>query len=208
MYTLKLSVGMLTQAGIHIPTFKVDMASSEIKIIYAKSVSDLTWLLNHSPDTSVVRVEMGLRFWGSQRFTRIGIPDPDIDDVRDDLQEAIADHPSLEFLIFRGPSQATFRDLAAILEGIHDHETFRSVSLPVVPLEQYHSRHESSSQLQHIMSLLRRIRGPIKVQITDGTNIPEDDSRGKHVDSRKTRVIQRAIDTLIHMVSRNRSSHI
>ena len=172
-----------------------------ISVIYAKSLSDLVRFLNGTPEATGVRVEMGLRFWGSPSKTSTGIPDPELTEDRDDIVEAIRDHPSLEVLVFRGPSQATYGDLATLLKGAVSHSTFRSLMLPVIPPEWYSDPIEKGYQLRSVTSLIHRAKTLTNVHITNGTNHPGDypDAYGGHIESRMTVIFQRAITSLLRV---------
>jgi len=172
-----------------------------ISVIYAKSLSDLVRFLNGTPDAKGVRVEMGLRFWGSHKHTVNGIPDPELEEDREDLIEAISDHPSLEVLVFRGPSQATYGDLATLLKGTIHHSTFRSLMIPVIPPEWYHDPIEKSYQLRNVTSLVHKAKTLTNLHITNGTNHPGDYpvAYGGHIESRMTVILQRAITSLLRV---------
>ena len=172
-----------------------------VSVIYAKSLCDLVRFLNGTPEATGVRVEMGLRFWGSPSVIKSGIPDSDLDEDREDIIGAISDHPSLEVLVFRGPSYATFGDLAAILKGAINHTTFRSLMIPVTPPEWYNSPVEKSYQRRSVTSLVYKAKSLIQLHITNGTNNPGDypDAYGEHIDSRMTNIFQRAITSLLRV---------
>lgn len=187
----------------HIQSILTDRMESHqnIGVIYAKSLCDLVRFLNGTPDATGVRVEMGLRFWGSPSKTVNGIPDPDLDEDREDVIEAIRDHPSLEVLVFRGPSQATYGDLATLLKGAVSHPTFRSLMLPVIPPEWYHDPIEKSYQLRNVTSLVHKAKALTTLHITNGTNHPGDypEAYGRQIESRMTIILQRAIASLLRV---------
>lgn len=180
----------------------------KIGLIYAKSISDLTEYLNGTPDATGVRVEMGLHFWGCPSIVRTGIPDPALDDDRVELMEAIVDHPSLEVLVFRGSSWATFEDMAMILRGAKDHNTFRSLMLPVTPLENYTNPQVKSRQLRSVTHLVYNSKTLSKVHITNGTNNPGDypNGFGSHLETKMTQRIQAAIQNLLRIKSLSREN--
>lgn len=183
--------------------------SQHVSVIYAKSLSDLARFLNGTPHTTGVRVEMGLRFWGSHSNTNVGIPDPDLDEDRNDIVEALHDHPSLETLIFRGPSHATYADLSVLLKGVVDHNTFRSLMIPVIPPEWYRNPVEKSNHIKSVTSLVHKSKTLTSLYITNGTNHPGDYpyGYGEHLDSRLTKVFKKAIHSIllvnIHRRKRN-----
>ena len=178
----------------------------KIGLIYAKTINDLTEYLNGTPDATGVRVEMGPRFWGCPSIVQTGIPDPDLEDDRVELMEAIADHPSLEVLVFRGSSWATFEDLAMILRGTLGHATFRSVMVPVVPPENYTNPTIRSRQLRGFTQLIYKSSSLTNVRITNGTNNPGDypDGYGEHLETKMTQSIQKAVKSLLRIKSLSR----
>ena len=180
-----------------------------ISLIYAKSLSDIVRFLNGTPFATGLRVEMGLRFWGSPSKIREGMSDPDLDEDREDLVDALRDHPSLEVLEFRGPSPATYADLAMLLKGVVDHSTFQSLIIPVIPLEWYCNPTEKSNHLKNVTSMIHKSKTLTNLYITNGTNHPGDYpyTYGEHLDSRMTRVFQRAINSilLVNMTRRRRA---
>lgn len=148
-----------------------------MSVVYGKSVCELVRFLNGTPDAVGVRVEMGPRFWGSPMGILNGVPDSDLDDDREDLAEAIRDHPSLEVLVFSGSSLATFEDVCVLLEGCQDHDTVRSIMIPVVPPEWYRNPLGKSAQIQRMIRLATKTKTLTNLYLTNGTNRFEDSQR-------------------------------
>jgi hypothetical protein len=143
---------------------------------------------------------MGLRFWGGYTYTLNGLPDPTLDDDREDLADAIRDHPALEIMVFRGPSRATFLDVSYILKGAKNHPAFRSLLIPVVPPEDYTDERIRGSHYRMFTHLLYRSRSLTNVLITNGSLDPRDESSGygQEVDSEATTRLQKSIKRILN----------
>lgn len=163
-------------------------SETKITVCYAKSLYDLVEYLNRNPGTTYLRVETGPRFWGNPSNTEIGIPDSHLHDARQDVVDAIADHPSLEILVLRGPAKATYGDLATLLTGSVEHPTFRSLMLPVIPPEWYRDSTERCFQLRNITRIIRKRTSLTNIRITNG----EKD------ESKMTTVFQKMMNSILH----------
>jgi hypothetical protein len=163
-------------------------SQKKITVCYANSLYDFAEFLNRNPDATHIRIEMGPRFWGNPSITETGIPDSYLHDARNDVVDAIVDHPSLEILVLRGPSKATYSDLASLLTGAVKHPTFRSLMLPVIPPEWYQDSTEKCFQLRNITRLIRKRTSLINIRITNG---------GKD-ESKMTTVFQKMINSILH----------
>lgn len=188
------------------------MSTTAVHVIRARTIGDLITFLHRNPSATGIRIETGLRFWGGYTHTLRGLPDPTLDGERESLAEAIRDHPSLEVLVFRGPSRATFLDVAYLLKGAKDHMSFRSIMIPVVAPENYEDTRVRAVHYRMFLQALYQSRTMTNLIITNGTNHPGDGAyaRGGLVDTQETTRLQKMVDRVLQTIriKRNRDSRI